>query len=166
MAVHIILRMAGAALAVAPLSAAAGQRLEDVPDIRSIAFLSGRCERMMIVSEDISHVCRGPVYNTIYHSGRVSFAFPGTDRASGTELILSFSGTEERREGDRVQLLLDRITLAGDREDASSVEAEGICEYGDPYSGSTRISCAGRTQAGDFIGIFVSDGKAPTVQQF
>ena len=92
------------------------------------------------------------------------------------QVVLDGAGTQEQagadfRIGQAVagqagNLCFTRGQLAGDREDASSVEAEGICEYGDPYSGSTRITCVGRTQAGDFIGIFVSDGKAPTVQQF
>lgn len=165
MADRIVWRALGA-LVLAGVPAAGTAQKEDVPDIERIAFLSGTCERMMIAGEDVSAVCRGPVYNTTYRSGRVSFAFPGTDRDSGTDLIVSFSGTEQQREGDVVQLLLDQITLAGSEDEASSVAAEGICEYGDPYAGPVRISCAGRTEAGDFIGVFVSDGKAPAAQDF
>jgi len=148
-------------------STAAAQPSGDRPDVRSMIFLSGTCERMVLAGEDVSQYCRGPVYSTTYHSGRVSFAFPASDRPSGTDFIISFSGTEERRDGETVQLLLDRITIAPNvDENASTTEAEGICEYGDPAAGPIRISCAGRTQAGDFIGVFASDGKAPTVQLF
>jgi hypothetical protein len=147
-------------------AAAAGQRLEDVPDLRSTAFLSGRCERLVIAGEDVSHVCRGPLYNATYRSGRISFLFPGGEAETNTGLMVSFSGTEQRREGDRTQLLLDRITLAGSEDEGAATEAaEGICEYGDSSSGPMRVSCAGRTGTGDFIGIFASDGKAPTVQE-
>jgi hypothetical protein len=144
---------------------AAAQRLEDVPDLRSTAFLSGRCERLVIAGEDVSHVCRGPLYNATYRSGRLSFLFPGGEAETNTDLMVSFSGTEQRRQGDRVQLRLDRITLAGNEEGAATEAAEGICEYGDFSSGPMRVSCAGRTRTGDFVGIFTSDGKAPTVQE-
>ena len=140
---------------------------QNTPDVESMASLSGTCERMVITGEDISEVCRGPLYNVAYRSGRISFAFPGGDEASNTQVMVSFSGTEQRREGDRIMLLLDRITLVGNEEEGeSTAAAEGICEYSDPAAGPMQVRCAGHTQAGDFAGIFATDGKPPTTRNY
>jgi hypothetical protein len=144
------------------LPAAAPAAAQDGPDLRSLAYVSGRCERMSLAGRDYSATCRGPVTNVRYQSGRTSFAFP-TDAG----LMVSFSGEDLARDGERLTLRLDRITIVTDENPAATTEAaEGVCAFADFDSGPVTITCAGRTNSGDFVGIFASDGKPPSVESF
>ena len=159
--IRILRALAVLGFAASSLLHAQGQT-QPTDDLESVAFVSGTCERMSVVGEDLSWACRGPLMNTRYRSGRLSFAIPTDD-----DLLLSFSGMDLWEEGDRIMLRLDRITVATSASPTAATEtAEGICEFSDFFAGPARLVCAGRTPSGDFIATFASDGKPPRLEQF
>lgn len=151
-------RAAIAALIALVLDASAPA--QEPPDLTSLTYITGHCERMRAAGTDLAN-CRGRLVQVAYSNGRSSFAF-ASDLG-----VVSFSGTDQRDEGGRRQLLVDRITIAARGVDeVPVVEAEGICEFDPRFDRPATISCAGRTEEGDFVGIFAADGSPPQVENF
>ena len=153
-----------AALAILPLAglvagaAADAQPARDFGDLRSIAFLRGTCERLVVAGEDRTASCHWALTNLSYHHGRTSFAFMD----NGAQTMISFSGMGEPATGNSGRLTLDMLSRASDGGAAIRSEpVEGFCEYGNPYAGRATVRCEGVTASGRFSGLFTSDGEAP-----
>lgn len=147
-------------LAVAAVSAPAAA--QDLGNLQSMVILSGGCERLVVAGRDASAACRGAVVNLNYRTGRTSFAF-----TEGDARMVSFSGMSMPAEGDVARHALDMITVAeGPDAAVRSEAATGACEYSNPYAGRSYVRCTARTEAGDYVGTFTSDGSPPAVTSF
>ena len=153
------------ALAVqAALALAAPASAQDLSQLRSWIFLRGTCERLVIAGKDVTGACRETVVNMTYHYGRSSFGF-----SDGSARMVSFSGTEQIREGDVVRQTLDAISIATQgalAPDVASAPASGTCIFSDPYRGRSFIRCSARTRDGEFAASFTSNGEPPQVHEF
>src|ERR1051325_6700031 len=119
------------AMALAALTAATAGLAQGSPNLRSMIFVTGSCERLTTPGRDRSASCRSTVVNLTYRGGRTSFAFTEADTA-----MVSFSGTREIRAGDRVTLILDMISVASNPGPTlDSAAATGSCDYSNPYAG-------------------------------
>ena len=140
-------------------AAAAAQPTRDFGDLRSIAFLRGTCERLVVAGEDRTESCHSALTNLAYHHGRTSFAFVD----NGAQMMISFSGVAVTETGDDRRLTLDLLSRAsGDGATIESEPTEGYCDYGNPRAGPTTVRCEGVTVSGRFSGLFTSDGEPPT----
>ncbi len=115
------------------------------------ALLEGRCDTLILAGQDASAGCRGAVVNARYRSGRFSFMF----MQEGA--MTSFSGINPTGEAGRRRLTIDRITQVS-QADTTARPATGLCEFGDIDAGPAEIRCAGRTEAGAFVGVFATGG--------
>jgi hypothetical protein len=140
---------------------------QEASPVESIAGITGTCQRLVVRGADASASCGPNVLNFAYRTGRSSFGF-----LSGRQRLVSFSGTEQTRDGDVVRQTLDMITIAtgsGDTDpvDTVSLPATGQCEFSNPFRGTPAyIRCTAQTAEGEFAGAFTSNGEAPEVQQF
>ena len=127
--------------------------------ITAAVAVDGDCRSLTIRTDPAG--CGSTVINTNYSNGRTSFAFE-----SGDTLVVFSGGDAQTRTGDSVRQPLDRAMVLRQGQEPAISLGEGACTYGNPYAGSTTISCAIMTADGMFGGTFITDGSEPRSQQF
>ena len=124
--------------------------------------LHGACSSMRVGPKNLTRYCQGKLVSFTTANGRVGFIF-----MIGKEGILQFSGAgtkQTRLPGERASQPIDkvRLTLAETAPEAEVTSVgTGRCVYGNPFSGTSNISCRVSSGRGLFLAEFVTDGSAP-----
>jgi hypothetical protein len=134
---------------------------QNVP-FKTLVFLNGSCQRLVVPNTDLTTNCKPTIVNLLYRDGRSSFAFSDGDRA-----MISFSGMGQKVTGDSATQPVDHVTVsAAGGTDVRSEDANGACQFGNPYKGPALIRCTGKTKSGEFSALFQTDGAPPRVEEF
>ena len=124
--------------------------------------LHGACSSMRLGAKDLTRYCQGKLVSFTTTNGRVGFVF-----MIGNEGILQFSGAgskQTRLPGERASQPIDKVrfTLAETAPEAAVTSVgTGRCIYGNPFAGTSKISCRVTSGQGLFFAEFVTDGSAP-----
>lgn len=154
-------RKLGITLAVFSGFLPADAAAQDVP-FKTLVFLKGSCERLMLPSDDLTPSCKPTLVNLLYRNGRSSFAFSDGDRS-----MISFSGMGQKVSGDLATQPVDHMTISTAAGTAvKSEDATGICEFSNAYKGEAFVRCTGKTTSGEFSASFRTDGSVPNIQEF
>lgn len=119
-------------------------------------MLTGECRRLVVGGRDASQGCTGEVMNTNYRSGRSGFTF-GND-----SVVVTFSGMDTPAIGDKAETHLDMVIvtrIGGMSPTPRNIVATGQCQYSNPNAGRSYVRCAARTEEGEFIADFLSNGE-------
>ena len=119
-------------------------------------MLRGACQRLVVRGRDVSQGCTGNVMNTNYRSGRSGFTF------GNASIVVTFSGMDTPAVGDRAETHLDMVIvtrIGGMSPTPSNINATGRCQYSNPNAGSSYVRCSARTEEGEFIADFLSNGE-------
>jgi hypothetical protein len=131
-------------------------------NLAAIAFMKGKCGRLVIAGRDRTARCQEAIVNDAWKNGRSSFIFS----AKGWGMV-SFYGVDSKAVGDEAVLHLDTIliTLEGPAPVARQIRATGRCTYTNPYTGPSRIHCAATAGGKRYEAAFVSDGTPPDIHR-
>lgn len=151
--------MASAAIGLLFLSGHAEAQARSNP-VTALATLQGTCERLTIAGKDATASCDGKVLNTNYRDSRSGFYFVTKDGAT-----LTFSGlgkNQVKPHPDRAVQPIDLVIFGyGGRHDRA--RAVGHCDFTNPESRPSRITCRASTGGGDFEAVFLTDGRPPKI---
>ena len=124
--------------------------------------IRGACSTMRVGTRDATRICQGKLMSFTLANGRVGFIF-----FVGDEGILQFSGPSAKQlrlAGERASQPINRVrfTLAETAPEAATTSAgSGQCTYGNPFAGTSKISCRVISGKDVFVADFVTDGSPP-----
>lgn len=127
-----------------------------------VFVIHGACSTMRMGARDVTRICNGKLISFTLANRRVGFIF-----SIGSEGILQFSGPgtkQVRLAGERASQPIDqvRFTLAETAPEAATTSrGSGRCTYGNPFAGTSKISCRVTSGKDVFAADFVTDGSAP-----
>lgn len=125
-------------------------------------IMHGACTQLKVGLRDLTSTCEGRLVSFTTANGRVAFVF-----SFGGEGLLQFAGSgpkQRKLPGERAIQPIDRVrfTLARTAQaDATTTPANGSCIYGNPFAGTSRVTCRVKAGRGWFSATFVTDGQPP-----
>ncbi|PHV63745.1 hypothetical protein [Cyanobacterium aponinum] len=125
-------------------------------DMVYMAIIGGQCQKLTVLGNDFTSICRDKLINMSWNNGRVLYMV-STDTED--TILLSFSGGKSQQPRlERYTLFLDTLRIA-DGEDISEQGIIGTCEmWGDLLKEKALHKCvAQNVDGGEIIFEFQSD---------
>ncbi len=131
--------------------------------VKGLLVMKGKCSHLVVSGKDFTADCGSALMNTEYTNGRTGFYFSA---GKGQNVIFSGLGSEQLKlQGGEILQPVDSIIMALSAK-SERARAVGECRFGNPFTGSTEVSCRANTSKSVYEGDFKSDGSKPAVKRF
>jgi len=119
----------------------------------------GTCSELIVGAENYSSSCNGEAASVTLDDGTIMFVFSAGDRTVG----FSGDGRAVTRTGvGQAKFSVQFLSIGKGQSDLDVVmPADGICRFGDPFSGPATLECNAKSQLGTISARFVTDGRRP-----
>ena len=129
----------------------------------SLHKIYGKCQKLVFKSDDMN--CEDFIYQSQYENGTTGFWFFTKNEGLSA---LTFSGWIQDQillKGSETKQPIRLLHSASGKVAKDKILAEGVCLYGNLFSGIAKIECkAVDYDMNIFRGVFITDGEPPKLE--